>query len=68
MDVDLAHSIDSEFALHKFTYSNNWSKQFDKKAAAPPHMDDSIVFARWSQCAPHLIDLRASLHQPESMS
>ena len=29
-----------------------WSKKFDKKAASPPHMDGSTVFARWRQCAP----------------
>jgi len=26
-------------------------KQFDKKAASPPHMDSSIVFTRWQQSA-----------------
>jgi len=30
----------------------HWSKYFDKKAASPPHMDDSDVFSRWRQCAP----------------
>ena len=25
-----------------------------KKAASPPHMDGSVVFARWRQCAPHI--------------
>jgi len=29
-------------------------KQFDKKAASPPHMNGSIVFARLHQCSPHL--------------
>jgi len=24
------------------------------KAAAPPHMDGSVVFFRWPQCAPHI--------------
>ena len=24
------------------------------KAASPPHMDRSVVFARWRQCAPHI--------------
>ena len=32
--------------------------------AWPPHMDGSVVFARWRQCAPHLI--RASLDPTES--
>ena len=27
-------------------YYNSWSKQFDKKAASPPHTDSLIVFAR----------------------
>ena len=31
---------------------NKWSKQLDKKAASPLHMDGSVVFARWRQCAP----------------
>jgi len=24
------------------------------KAASPPHMDGSVVFARWRQCASHI--------------
>jgi len=31
---------------------NKWSTQFGKKMAPPPHMDGSMVFARWCQCAP----------------
>jgi len=31
-----------------------WSKKFDKKAALPQHMDGSVVFVRWRQCASHL--------------
>jgi len=27
----------------------------DKKAASPPHIDDSMVFVRLRQCVPHLI-------------
>jgi len=30
------------------------------------HMDSSVIFARWRQCAPHLI--HGSLGQPESTS
>ena len=37
-----------------------------QKAALLPHMDASIVFARWRQCAPHII--HASLDPPESTS
>jgi len=37
-----------------------------KKAASPPHMNGSIVFVRWRQCAPHLI--RASLNPFQSTS
>jgi len=32
---------------------NKRSESFDENAASPPHMDGSIVFARWGQCAPH---------------
>jgi len=39
--------------------------KFDKKAASPPHTENSIVFARWRQCAPHLI--YASLGPPKSV-
>ena len=35
------------------------------KAASLPHVDGSIVFARWCQCAPHLT--RASLGPPKSI-
>jgi len=35
---------------------------FDIKAASPLHMDGSVVFARFHQCAPHLI--HASLAHP----
>jgi len=34
--------------------NNKRSKKFDKKAASPPQMDGSIIFARWCQCAPHI--------------
>ena len=44
---------------------SKWSKKFDKKAASPPHVDGSIVFTRWRQCAPHLT--HASLGPPESI-
>jgi len=27
------------------------------KATPPPHMDGLIVFAKWRQCAPHLLML-----------
>jgi len=36
------------------SYYYKWSNQFDKKTPSPPHMDGSIVFARWRQYAPHL--------------
>jgi len=39
------------------------SGQSSKKAALPPHMDGSIIFARWRQCAPHL--KHASLDPPQ---
>jgi len=31
---------------------NKRSELFNKKAASPTHMDGSIVFDRWRQCAP----------------
>jgi len=51
--------------LNTFTKINKWSQLFDKKAASPPHMDHSIIFARLCQCAPQLT--HASLGQPESI-
>jgi len=32
-----------------------------KQAALPPHMDGSMVFARWRQCAPHLTSGQSNL-------
>jgi len=59
------------------TFSNTWtvsahneqcksitSGQSKKKATLPPHMDGSIIFSRWCQCAPHLI--HASLAHPSA--
>jgi len=40
------------------------AKVFDKETASPPHMDSAVVFARWRQCAFHVI--HASLGPPES--
>jgi len=28
---------------------------FGHKAASPPHINGSAVFARWRQCAPHIL-------------
>ena len=39
------------------TYNNNLWQVIWQKAASPPHTDGSIVFARWRQCASHLIML-----------
>jgi len=36
---------------------NKWSKVIWQKASSPPHVDGSIVFARWRQCARHLTTL-----------
>ena len=42
-------------APHSFTpltsCNQPTSGRLDKQAAAPPHMDGSIVFTRWRQCA-----------------
>ena len=52
---------------------NNWSKQFDKKAASPPYMDSIAYTLHWAALAPqncpcpsgpHLI--HGSLGQPKS--
>jgi len=32
-----------------------------QQAALPPHMDGSMVFARWGQCAAHVIHASALL-------
>ena len=46
--------------------TNKWSKWFDKKGRIAVQMDNSIVFARWRQCVPHLT--HASLGPPEITS
>ena len=38
------------------------------KAASPPHTDHSIVFARWRQCASHLIHGSSCQHESESQT
>jgi len=43
-----------------------WSEQFDKKATSPPHIDGSVLFARWRQCAP--ASNTCFLDPPESSS
>jgi len=49
--------------LHSATINNRWSKQLDKKAALLPHMDGTVVFARWRQCAPQLIHASLGPHK-----
>ena len=44
---------------------NTGQSNLTKKAASPPHIDGSVVFVRWRQCAPHLT--HACLHPPESI-
>jgi len=47
-----------------WTYYNITSGH--SKATLPPHTDGSVIFARWRQCAPHLI--HGSLNPPNSES
>jgi len=49
---NIQHNINTNEGKQK--QASNW---FDEKATLQPHMDGSIVFARWQQCAPHLIIL-----------
>jgi len=49
---DHGHEDSSINIVIDYYYNNKWSKYFGKKAASLLHMDGSIVFARWRQCAP----------------
>ena len=39
-----------------------------QQAASLPHMDDSMVFARWHHCAPHLIHVLVGPHESKSQT
>jgi len=49
-----------------FTKNEQLVKVIWQQAASPPHMDGSVVVARWRQCAPHLIHVHASFGPVES--
>ena len=60
----LRHALDA----HATTSINRQLavKVIRRKAASPPHADDSIVFARLRQCAPHLVHSNRHLYRTSS--
>jgi len=50
--------------INKITTTKTSGQSIWQQAASLPHMDGSVVFVKWRQCAPHLI--YASLGPPES--